>query len=194
MTTKYTPEARHASAKRFLAWAEDAGYDAAHTYDTDRSRWVMLNPMTADLWRAWCAALAGGEEQPKTNTDADTKTVHLASSLAKGSTGLQPKRLGFMYMGRRPCGRVSASAWDDPGHEKSTAAFVANMIRKGLDVQRVERFEGDALPEWICDECRGKPCKDAGGVKASQDGQSPNVHSSSSAVLSVPGQSPEGVA
>lgn len=37
----------------FEAWAKFCGRDTAHTYDTERSRWVFLNPMTADLWEAW---------------------------------------------------------------------------------------------------------------------------------------------
>lgn len=40
----------------FSTWALREGYDIAQTYDTDRSRWVFLNPMTADLWKAWQAA------------------------------------------------------------------------------------------------------------------------------------------
>lgn len=48
-----TPE----QVKPFETWANDKGYDIAHTYDTERSRWVFLNPMTADLFEAWQAAL-----------------------------------------------------------------------------------------------------------------------------------------
>lgn len=40
----------------FLVWALREGYDTAHTYDTERSRWTALNPMTADLWKCWQAA------------------------------------------------------------------------------------------------------------------------------------------
>ncbi len=40
----------------FLAWAGSAGYDTAHTYDTERNRWVCLSAMTADLWKCWQAA------------------------------------------------------------------------------------------------------------------------------------------
>ena len=47
---------------RFKAWANDKGYDTSHTYDTERSRWVFFNPMTADLWESWRAALS----QPST--------------------------------------------------------------------------------------------------------------------------------
>ncbi|MGC4396033.1 hypothetical protein [Hydrogenophaga sp. T2] len=42
--------------KAFEAWAGEAGYDTAHAYDTERSRWVFWNPMTHDLWQAWQAA------------------------------------------------------------------------------------------------------------------------------------------
>jgi Lar family restriction alleviation protein len=40
----------------FSTWAAGEGYDIAQTYDTERSRWVFLNPMTADLWKAWRAS------------------------------------------------------------------------------------------------------------------------------------------
>ena len=40
--------------KAFTAWANDAGYDVAYTHDG--IKWVCLNPMTADLWKAWQAA------------------------------------------------------------------------------------------------------------------------------------------
>ncbi len=40
----------------FIAWAGTAGYDTAHTYDTERSAWVFFNPMTIDLWKCWLAA------------------------------------------------------------------------------------------------------------------------------------------
>lgn len=39
--------------RAFAEHANDKGYDIAYTYDTERSRWVFLNPMTADLWRYW---------------------------------------------------------------------------------------------------------------------------------------------
>ncbi len=50
----------------FENWANGAGYDIAHTYDTSGLRWLWLNPMTADLWGAWLARAAlaqpdGGE-------------------------------------------------------------------------------------------------------------------------------------
>ena len=60
------------------------------------------------------------------------------------------KSLGFMYLAKRPCGRVSAMAWDEPGLEKITANYVVCLLASGVDVERVERFEGDCIPEMIC--------------------------------------------
>lgn len=60
------------------------------------------------------------------------------------------QRLGFMYIARRPCGKVSAAAWDDPGREKSTGKSVAEWITRGDAVTRVERKEDDPQPEWVC--------------------------------------------
>lgn len=57
---------------------------------------------------------------------------------------------GFMYLAKRPCGRVSAMAWDDEGNEKSTAKSVASWLRRGDKVERVEIFNGDPVPETIC--------------------------------------------
>lgn len=70
----------------------------------------------------------------------------------------QRKSMGFMYVAKRPCGKVSAAAWDDPGYEKDTAEGVADWIKRGDSVERVERFDGDPMPEWICrskcNDCR----------------------------------------
>jgi hypothetical protein len=37
--------------KSFMAWANAAGYDTAYTHDG--TKWVYLNPTTADLWQVW---------------------------------------------------------------------------------------------------------------------------------------------
>lgn len=52
-------EARRAEFHSFMEWASEH-YDTAHAYDTERSRWIFWNPMTADLWRCWQAARAAG--------------------------------------------------------------------------------------------------------------------------------------
>jgi hypothetical protein len=54
---KNTPPAAQPAVpdfKAFKAWANDAGYDTAYT--NDGVNWICLNPMTADLWKAWQAA------------------------------------------------------------------------------------------------------------------------------------------
>lgn len=54
-TVLYTaPPASKPVFKAFAEWANAAGYDTAHTHDG--IKWVCLNPMTADLWKAWQAA------------------------------------------------------------------------------------------------------------------------------------------
>ena len=58
--------------------------------------------------------------------------------------------LGGLYIARRKCGKVSAMCWDDPGCEKDTAKHVAGYIKRGDQVERVERYENDPQPEWIC--------------------------------------------
>lgn len=63
---------------------------------------------------------------------------------------IERKSLGFMYLARRACGKVSASCWDDAMSKKDTAECVAGYIKRGDSVERIERFEGDPQPEWIC--------------------------------------------
>lgn len=68
------------------------------------------------------------------------------------------KSMGFMYLARRACGKVSASCWDDALSKKDTANTVASYIKRGDTVERIERFEGDEMPEFICrpgcNDCR----------------------------------------
>lgn len=55
-TDFYTTPQRNPNFQEFLNWASRASYDTAYTFDTERSKWICLNPMTADLWKAWQAA------------------------------------------------------------------------------------------------------------------------------------------
>lgn len=72
------------------------------------------------------------------------------------------KSMGFMYLARRACGKVSAACWDDAMAKEDTAVCVAEYIKRGDLVERVERFEGDPQPEWIC-----RPgCNDCTGVQS----------------------------
>lgn len=74
---------------------------------------------------------------------------------------IERKSLGFMYLARRACGKVSASCWDDAVSKKDTAECVAGYIKRGDSVERIERFEGDPQPEWIC----RSGCNDCAGSK-----------------------------
>jgi len=51
-----TPQQRKPKFKEFIEWAGSQGYDSAHTCNPDTGKWIALNPMTADLWKAWKAA------------------------------------------------------------------------------------------------------------------------------------------
>lgn len=58
--------------------------------------------------------------------------------------------IGYAYVAKRPCGRISAMCWDDPGHEKDTSKHVASYIKRGDQVERIARYRDDEMPEWIC--------------------------------------------
>ena len=69
------------------------------------------------------------------------------------STG---KSLGYAYIATRQCGRVSGLAWEDVTSERDAALLVREWTQRGDNVQLIERFEGDPMPEWVC---RGEPCE-----------------------------------
>jgi hypothetical protein len=50
------PPQRQPQFKEFIKWAGAQGYDCAQTCNSDTGQWIVLNPMTADLWKAWQAA------------------------------------------------------------------------------------------------------------------------------------------
>ncbi len=51
-----TPQQRKPQFKEFIKWAGSQGYDCAQTCNSDTGEWIVLNPMTAGLWKAWQAA------------------------------------------------------------------------------------------------------------------------------------------
>lgn len=51
-----TPPASKPLFREFIQWANEQGYDCAHTCNSDTGEWIALNPMTDDLWKAWQAA------------------------------------------------------------------------------------------------------------------------------------------
>lgn len=50
------PPRRKTDYKAFMEWASKEGYDTAYTVNSDNGKFMPLNPMTADLWKAWQAA------------------------------------------------------------------------------------------------------------------------------------------
>lgn len=52
----FAPTQRKPQFKEFIKWAGAQGYDCAQTCNSDTGEWICLNPMTADLWKAWQAA------------------------------------------------------------------------------------------------------------------------------------------
>lgn len=65
-------------------------------------------------------------------------------------TDVTPKRLGMMCLAKMPCGKIAAAAWEDSWDKKRRRAWIRARTSEGLTVDRVERFEGDPQPEWIC--------------------------------------------
>ena len=77
--------------------------------------------------------------------------------------GLGPTALmGHIYIARKPCGKVSASSWDDKGSEKDTAKSIARWVMRGDKVEKMPRYEGDAQQEWCCNRNDPCACRDAG--------------------------------
>lgn len=50
------PVQRKPQFKEFIKWAGEQGHDCGQTCNSDTGEWIVLNPMTADLWKAWQAA------------------------------------------------------------------------------------------------------------------------------------------
>ena len=57
------PQAREPQFREFIKWAGAQGYDCAQTCNSDTGEWICLNPMTADLWKAWQAAHGTGKKK-----------------------------------------------------------------------------------------------------------------------------------
>lgn len=70
------------SPRAFIEWANAYGCDTAHTYDTDRSRWVFFSAMTHDLWCGWVAAI----ELQRAEREADRAVMREALEALEGAT------------------------------------------------------------------------------------------------------------
>lgn len=66
------------------------------------------------------------------------------------------KVIRYVYVARKPCGCLTAMAWDDPEPtaKASTAKFVDRCIRRGDVVERIRRLDTAPLPEWFCGKHR----------------------------------------
>lgn len=67
------------------------------------------------------------------------------------------KSLGHLYIAYRSCGRVTALHWDSPALRDQIRIAVAEWLERGDIVRRVEQFEGDPAPEFVCspnESCR----------------------------------------
>lgn len=79
---------------------------------------------------------------------------------------MKPERelLGTMIIALRPCGRVSATAWDDKGNEPYISQDILRWIRRGDTVLAVERYDNDPMPLWACGKGQECGCRDTGLV------------------------------
>jgi hypothetical protein len=65
--------------KAFKEWAANDGYDVAYTHDG--IKWVCLNPMTADLWKAWQAATPAAAQPATEESSAVAAPVQEPASV-----------------------------------------------------------------------------------------------------------------
>jgi len=70
--------------------------------------------------------------------------------------------LGYMYIARKPCGKVVAVVWDDPHYAKETAKSVASWIARGDTIERIPRYKDDPQPDWVCSSKQDCKCMDEG--------------------------------
>lgn len=61
----------------------------------------------------------------------------------------QGEHLGHMYLATNDDGLVVAMSWDEPDRKKETAREIAQLIRQGYHVNRIERRQGDPMPKWV---------------------------------------------
>ena len=66
---------------------------------------------------------------------------------------------GVMLAAYRPCGKISAASWIEPGHEGDE--FTARCEARGDTVRKITLAAGEEMPEWICrsqcDDCYKTP-------------------------------------
>ena len=126
----------------FEAWAKARGMDVAYTYDTERSRHVWLNPMTADLWDAWQARSALGAPAVQEDSEAVKKDA-LRWRGVKARHGMSLVRLA-----------TSSGAYNSAKKDAILDAWA------DLAASEVDAFDKDAWHEEVLDLIAAAP-KDA---------------------------------
>lgn len=59
------------------------------------------------------------------------------------------KFMGHMWVATcKNCNGLVASSWVELRDEKDLAKSVARWIRQGSEVNKIERYEGDPMPDW----------------------------------------------
>lgn len=74
-----------------------------------------------------------------------------------------PKHMGHMDHGSTTCGRIVMSRWDQSERQdnaKDLQRFIKDIQRSGYTHSRIERFQGDLMPDWVGQSCcDDKECK-----------------------------------
>lgn len=77
------------------------------------------------------------------------------------STEGQRTFLGYLYVARKKCGKVVGASWAAPGLEEENAALIARWVNHGFSVEKIDCYEGDLQPQWICGSNEPCACRDA---------------------------------
>lgn len=142
--------------KAFLAWASSHGYDCAYTYDTDRSKWLALNPMTADLWAAWQGAQAApSTSQPLTNIEVEALAICRCAGRVSVSQVQRILSIGYNEAGeicqsiidKGQCNELELALSLTPQAAPSTSQDMKALKESGelMDAAVEMRFAMDAL-------------------------------------------------
>ena len=91
--------------------------------------------------------------------------------LKKGVKDERNKELkqDYMYVAKKPCGKVVAMVWDVADCEKGIAKSVARWIARGDKVERISRHKDDPMPEMSCDplvNCACRQVKEMSKIKS----------------------------
>ena len=127
----------------FEAWANGKGYDIAGTYDTDRSRWVWLNPMTADLWDAWQARAfllaASAPVAPAPHPDLRVQVMEIITGVWDHDTQIDDATDDVLDLAAAPKA-APGDALDEAMRERDDAEdFINELLDEVLGADR---------PEW----------------------------------------------